>query len=299
MKLQETNDDLAGAVAVVAAETEIEMEALLAVVEVESGGQTHAIVGSRREPLIRFEGHYFHKLLPAAKRHIAIVEGLAHPVAGRVRNSLRQIDRWAMLERACAIDKQAALSSVSWGVGQVMGAHWRWLGYASADHLAQEARSGTEGQVRLFARFITRAGLAKKLAAHDWAGFARAYNGPAYKQNRYDAKMAKAYARIAGEQARLSRHQPSTLSLGASGKAVEELQYNLRQLGYPLIADGDFGPATHAALVAFQRSAGIETDGIYGAVCLEALMRLLPVAREVRGGAVSSLLALFTGGALV
>lgn len=47
------------------------------------------------------------------------------------------------------------------------------------------------------ARFIARAGLADALRARDWPAFARGYNGPGYRRNAYDTKLAKAYARYA------------------------------------------------------------------------------------------------------
>ncbi|MFC6489135.1 N-acetylmuramidase domain-containing protein, partial [Nitratireductor sp. GCM10026969] len=59
---------------------------LLALVEVESGGRTHAVVRGRREPLIRFEGHYFDRRLSPEARQRAREEGLAAPKAGVVRN---------------------------------------------------------------------------------------------------------------------------------------------------------------------------------------------------------------------
>ena len=34
------------------------------------------------------------------------------------------------------------------------------------------------------------------LKAKDWANFARGYNGPAYAKNRYDVKLAAAYAKF-------------------------------------------------------------------------------------------------------
>lgn len=276
---QQAEVELLEALAGVAAELGIEAAALMAVIEVESGGRLHARVNGRDEPLIRFEGHYFHRLLPAAKRNRAVVSGLAHPVAGRVRNPLTQAGRWRLLSRACEIDREAALCSVSWGVGQVMGAHWRWLGYAGVEALAAEARSDLEGQVRLFARFIEKAGLKERLNAHDWAGFARAYNGPAFARHGYHTKMAAAHARISRRNEPRQRHVLAVLSLGARGAAVEALQRDLRRLGHPLMADGDFGPATERALKAFQRFAGIAEDGLFGAQSLEAMARLLPPAR--------------------
>lgn len=55
------------------------------------------------------------------------------------------------------------------------------------------------------------------------------------------------------------------LRRGASGAAVERLQRALAAEGFnPGAIDGRFGPATEAALVAFQRSHGLLPDGIAG-----------------------------------
>lgn len=189
-------DEVIGEIAKVADELNVERAALLAVAEVESGGRVFATVGGENLPLIRFEGHYFDRRLAGGKRNRARAEGLAAPKAGAVANPPTQAARWAMLDRATAIDRRAALESVSWGIGQVMGAHWDWLGYASVDALVGEARSGAAGQARLMARFIDRAGLRPALRTHDWAAFARGYNGPGYKANGYHVKMAEAYRRF-------------------------------------------------------------------------------------------------------
>ncbi|MEO1399331.1 MAG: N-acetylmuramidase family protein, partial [Pseudomonadota bacterium] len=168
---------------------------LLAVAEVESGGRVGAKIKGRLEPLIRFEGHYFDRLLEEKDRVIARKAGLANPRAGRVRNPRRQAERWAMLDKAIAINRVAALSSCSWGIGQVMGAHWKRLGFGSADALVELARAGAAGQVKLMARYIAHAGLQESLRTQDWAMFARRYNGPAYAKNQYDRKMEAAYLR--------------------------------------------------------------------------------------------------------
>lgn len=185
------------AIAAVAGELKIEPAALLAVAEVESGGRVFARVDGEHRPLIRFEGHYFDRRLAGARRARARSERLAAPRAGEVANPATQAARWAMLGRAIAIDSRAALESTSWGIGQVMGAHWDWLGYRSVEELVAEAGSGAAGQARLMARFIDRAGLRPALRTHDWAAFARGYNGPGYKANGYHLKMAAAYRRYA------------------------------------------------------------------------------------------------------
>jgi len=170
---------------------------LLAVAEVESGGKAFATINGRREPLIRWEGHYFDKRLSGDKRARARKAGLADLKAGAVKNPTSQVARWKMFEQAAAIDRTAAIESVSWGIGQVMGAHWKWLGYHSAEDLLRDARNGVYGQVRLMANFIDKSGLAFALMRGDWAKFAKGYNGAAYAKNRYDQKMAAAYQRYA------------------------------------------------------------------------------------------------------
>jgi len=195
-------------IAIVAKELGIQPEALQAVAEVESAGRIFAEVAGRREPLIRFEGHYFDRLLGARQRQMARQNGLAHPSAGKIRNSRSQQKRWNLLHRAIAINRIAALSSVSWGLGQVMGAHWQWLGYASVDALVAEARSGAAGQVRLMARYIDKAGLIPTINSEDWTTFARTYNGPGFAQYAYDKKIAAAYQNLKNQSA-----QPETSML--------------------------------------------------------------------------------------
>ncbi|MCR4398915.1 MAG: NlpC/P60 family protein [Firmicutes bacterium] len=59
---------------------------------------------------------------------------------------------------------------------------------------------------------------------------------------------------------------------GSRGPSVTALQQALREWGYyRWEPDGLFGPATRAAVIAFQRSAGLTADGIVGPRTLEAL----------------------------
>ncbi|MCO5162540.1 MAG: N-acetylmuramidase domain-containing protein [Mesorhizobium sp.] len=256
----------------VAARIGIEPAALLAIAEIEAGGRAYATVGGRQEPLIRFEGHYFDRRLPAPKRAAARAAGLADPKAGAVKNPASQAARWAMLEKAAAIDHKAAHESVSWGIGQVMGAHWEWLGYAGIDALVDEARSGVGGQISLMARYIDKAGLAAAIRRRDWAAFARAYNGPGYKRHAYDRKIAEAYAKYADTAGAASRSSTDgVLRRGSAGEAVRELQALLVAAGYRIDADGVFGQMTEDAIREFQRTRALIADGVAGPRTLEAL----------------------------
>jgi hypothetical protein len=222
---------------------------------------------------IRFEGHYFDRMLDDGKRALARRKGLASPKAGAVKNPASQAARWRLLAEAAAIDREAALQSVSWGIGQVMGAHWKALGYDSVEALVAEARSGAGGQIRLMLRFLEANGLIGAIEAHDWAHFARAYNGPGYKANRYDSRIAAAYARHSRESG--GKGEPQGLRRGDRGDAVLDLQRMLTAAGYPLAQDGRFGPATARAVERFQADRGLGADGVADRRTMDALAQSL------------------------
>jgi peptidoglycan L-alanyl-D-glutamate endopeptidase CwlK len=55
------------------------------------------------------------------------------------------------------------------------------------------------------------------------------------------------------------------LKEGSTGLEVSQLQERLKELGFnPGVIDGDFGPATEVAVIAFQKSEGLLADGIVG-----------------------------------
>ena len=68
------------------------------------------------------------------------------------------------------------------------------------------------------------------------------------------------------------------LKEGMSGPEVVKLQQRLKGEGFdPGVIDGQFGPGTEAALIAFQKSEGLPADGIAGPRTLAALT-LAPAA---------------------
>jgi peptidoglycan hydrolase-like protein with peptidoglycan-binding domain/beta-N-acetylglucosaminidase len=69
---------------------------------------------------------------------------------------------------------------------------------------------------------------------------------------------------------------PLTLSIGATGTTVQQLQNALRTLGYLHgAADGIFGQATRDAVLAFQRAHQLTPDGVAGPKTWAALIRAL------------------------
>ena len=59
---------------------------------------------------------------------------------------------------------------------------------------------------------------------------------------------------------------------GDQGSEVAEIQGQLIDLGYDVVADGEYGPATVDAIRQFQESQGITPDGLVGPATYEALM---------------------------
>jgi hypothetical protein len=244
----------------------VEAAVLMAVIEVESSGKFFAKVAGKSEPLIRFEGHYFDRRLIGSTRARARLRGISSPVAGVVKNPASQTDRWDLLNKAIALNRTAALESTSWGIGQVMGANWKWLGFDNVEELVETARSGMAGQVELMVRYIEKAGLISALQTKNWSAFARGYNGPGYAKHAYHTKLAEAYLRAAKVQIPQARDQvssvsPDTLRRGDRGERVQELQRQLTALGYVVDADGVFGGSTEAALKQFQSANSIPADG--------------------------------------
>src|ERR1051325_9042127 len=77
------------------------------------------------------------------------------------------------------------------------------------------------------------------------------------------------------------------LKQGSSGPDVKDLQQKLKDLGFdPNGVDGNFGPGTKAAVIAFQQSQGLQADGIAGPATLAALQAASSGTTSA-GGAVS------------
>lgn len=69
----------------------------------------------------------------------------------------------------------------------------------------------------------------------------------------------------------------SAFRMGDQGNEVAEIQGQLASLGYDVVADGDFGPATAEAIKSFQSSRGLSADGLVGPSTYSALMgRTMP-----------------------
>jgi len=174
----------------VAKDLGVEPAAVKAVREVEAGGS--GFQGER--PKILFEGHWFWKRLKAhgidPSKHKAGNEDIVY---SRWTTKYYKGDQFARLEKAKKIHEDAALESASWGLFQIMGYHWKALGYKSAKDFVKKMYKSEGEHLKAFAAFLKANNLVQPLKDLNWAKFARGYNGPGYKKNKYDTKMAAAY----------------------------------------------------------------------------------------------------------
>lgn len=173
---------------------DVEVAAIKAVQEVETGGRGGFIrIGY---PTILFEGHIFWSQLKKQglnpEDYVVGNEDILYPKWTKkfYKQGMAEYDR---LSRAKNINETAALCSASWGMWQIMGFNYAACGCASVYDFGTEMQLHEGTQLNLFVEFLRTNGLDKYLRNKDWAQFARHYNGPGYKENRYDEKLESAY----------------------------------------------------------------------------------------------------------
>ncbi|HEY7811368.1 MAG TPA: N-acetylmuramidase domain-containing protein [Allosphingosinicella sp.] len=206
-----------------------------------------------RRPKILFERHIFHRRTGGRYSE-------ARPEVSNSRSGgyLGGADEYRRLERAMRLDRDAALESASWGLGQIMGFNAPRLGYPSAAAMIDAFLKGEDAQLDGCVRFIRAdPALAAAFRKGDWPRVAAIYNGPSYAKNRYDVKLLGAHAAF--------KALPPKLDVRAA-------QARLVYLGYdPKGVDGLVGEATRTALRAFLKARGLPGDGSLTAAAHQAL----------------------------
>ena len=188
---------------------------LRAVAEVESAGSGFLPLPAE-EPKVLFEGHAFHKLTQG--RYAAEHPDISYPKWTRAHYAGSLAGEWKRLGRARALDRDAANQSASWGAFQIMGFNYGLCGFSNVEAFVAAQRAGADEQLDAFSQFIARSSFLIPLQERDWAAFAARYNGPSYARNRYDQKLAAAYARYAGTSARAGRRRPSRVTTRLMGR---------------------------------------------------------------------------------
>lgn len=170
----------------------VEVAAIKAVNQIESRGSGFLPDG---RPVILFERHVMYARLAASGLDAAGFAAKFPNLVSEQRGGYAGgTTEHARLHAASGIDRASALESCSWGQFQIMGFHWQALGYVSVDAFVADMEKSEGAQLLAFVRFIEAdPALHKALKSRKWAEFARRYNGPAYQQNLYDVKLARAY----------------------------------------------------------------------------------------------------------
>lgn len=206
-----------------------EVNILKAIAKVESGGRSafwtindNAKIKATA-PKIVFERHYFHKLTQG--KHDQTHPDISWPVGYQRRkdhpigsahaklhdNRVDQDDLYdnqqdyLRLINAYRLDKVAAIKSASWGKFQIMGANHKICDQPDIEDFVAKMCKSEAGQIELLAKFIRNKKdrknkkdpwqtlLWKAVKQKDWPNIARYYNGPKYKEGKYDEKLESAY----------------------------------------------------------------------------------------------------------
>jgi hypothetical protein len=181
-----------------AQELRCDLAMIMAVAEVEAPKGPFLPDG---RPSILFERHWFHKLTGGkhSKKHPEISSSKAGGYKGGAAE-------WVRLARARELDEDAALMSASWGMFQILGVNHGAAGHGDVHAFVEmmhrqevvevdgAAQPTVPGQLAAFVSFIVSKGLDGPLRRREFATVAKGYNGPNYRINRYDDKMAGAFA---------------------------------------------------------------------------------------------------------
>lgn len=182
----------------VAAEMDVEVAAIKAVVEIEAG-KSHQGFWSEGKPLINFDLSMFRRFasrngiaLGKYRRSHSVV--FSRPMASRYGS--QQAAQQARLDAARTIHDLSAVQGTFWGMFQIGGFNWKKCGADSPDDFVRLMSRSERDQLELFATFVRKSGLLPALQARNWRAFARGYNGSSYAARGYHTRMASAYARF-------------------------------------------------------------------------------------------------------
>lgn len=207
-----------------------------------------------RRVKILYERHIFSRL--TKQRYDAKYPAISSSTPGGYGAAGQaQYDR---LASAIKRSRMAALQSCSWGLGQMMGYHAVALGFKDVEQMVASMSDSENVQLEAMARFIKANGLDSALRTHDWARFASGYNGPNYRINNYDTRLAANYEQM-------SRGAVPDLRVRAA-------QVFLTFLGYdPHGVDGIMGRMTRAAMNDYQAARSIPLTQFVDETTIDAL----------------------------
>jgi hypothetical protein len=218
-----------------------------------------------RRPLILFERHIFRKETNGAFDQ-------THPRVSALKPGgyLGGPAEYQRLEEAIALNSHAALNSASWGIGQIMGFNCKLAGFDSAEQMVAAMVDTEDAQLSGMANFVRSQDLHVPLGKHDWAGFARRYNGSDFAKNQYDVRLAASF------------------QLFSSGVLpnlrVRQVQVLLTFLDFnPGVIDGISGKRTRSAIVSFREKFDLGNSDEIDAELIAAIQHRVADAAAASG----------------
>ncbi len=164
-----------------------EIAGIKAVAEVESRGDGFLASG---RPKILFEAHVFSRR--TQHQYDRTHADISSPSWNRAlyKGGEKEYER---LEKAMALNTQAALESASWGRFQIIGFNHQNASFASVETFVNAMFESEGRHLDAFISFVQATGLTAPLREKRWADFARGYNGEGFAENQYDVKLKAAY----------------------------------------------------------------------------------------------------------
>lgn len=146
-------------------------------------------------PKMLYERHKFSKWT----NHAYDTTSYSNPDSGGYNE-----DSWEKLAQGACKDVEAAFKSCSWGLFQVLGEWYPYMGFSSALEMAYSTVINEANHYNLFAGYIKLANLTpalRKVSTNpdDNRDFAEGYNGPSYEEYNYHVKIADAMVDLEGQ----------------------------------------------------------------------------------------------------
>lgn len=179
---------------------DVDVASIKAVTEVESSGSGFDENGNIK---LLFEGHIFYKYLKQAGYNVKEIAEVNPDICYKTWRDKRdtyKLNQFERLKKATLINEEIAYKSASYGLFQIMGFNCEACGFNTARDMYSNLILSEKNHLLAFCKFIkSNKSMYRCLQNHDWSGFAKLYNGPGYKANKYDTKLEKAYKKYKGE----------------------------------------------------------------------------------------------------
>lgn len=173
----------------VAAELEVEVAAIKAVVRIEAGVALEGF-WAPGVPVVNFDKSMYNKARPTSS---VKATGEAARIPAGIKSAYGRKE-WGLLVQHRKINEERANMGTFWGMFQIGGFNYKKCGCKTVAEFVERMSFSEFEQLQLFANFITNTGMLADLKSKNWSSFARKYNGASYAARGYHRRMAAAYA---------------------------------------------------------------------------------------------------------